>query len=124
MKKIKAIGIDYSLNSPAICIATGDLSFENCKFYYVSSKKKYIGNFGKNIITTYKQRNNPNRVSYFDDYLYDKKANGVRNKHAYFFQQYINNVQLCNITHHIKHLVVRHTCTKKDSWEDIQKKFI
>ena len=31
MKKIKAIGIDYSLNSPAICIATGDLSFENCK---------------------------------------------------------------------------------------------
>ena len=60
MKKIKAIGIDYSLNSPAICIATGDLSFENCKFYYVSSKKKYIGNFGKNIIgSEYKEWTDP-----------------------------------------------------------------
>ena len=60
MKKIKAIGIDYSLNSPAICIATGDLSFENCKFYYVSSKKKYIGKFGKNIIgSEYKEWTDP-----------------------------------------------------------------
>jgi len=60
MKKIQAIGIDYSLNSPAICIATGDLSFENCKFYYVSSKKKYIGNFGKNIIgSQYKEWTDP-----------------------------------------------------------------
>jgi len=50
MKKIKSIGIDYSLNSPAICIASKDLSFENCKFYYVSSKKKYIGKFGNNIL--------------------------------------------------------------------------
>ena len=60
MKKIKSIGIDYSLNSPAICIATGDLSFENCKFYYVSSKKKYIGKFGKNIIgSEYKEWTDP-----------------------------------------------------------------
>ena len=60
MKKIKAIGIDYSLNSPAICVATGDLSFENCKFYYVSSKKKYIGKFDKNIIgSEYKEWTDP-----------------------------------------------------------------
>ena len=45
MKKIKAIGIDYSLNSPALCIASGDMSFKNCKFHYLSSKKKYIGQF-------------------------------------------------------------------------------
>ena len=33
----KAIGIDYSLNS-ALCIAS-DMSFKNCKFHYLSSKK-------------------------------------------------------------------------------------
>ena len=52
MSKIKTIGIDYSLNSPAICIASKDLSFENCKFYFVSSKKKYIGQITKNILGT------------------------------------------------------------------------
>jgi hypothetical protein len=37
------IGIDYSLNSPAICIHTGDkFSFENCKFRYIAQKKSHI----------------------------------------------------------------------------------
>jgi hypothetical protein len=96
-------------------------------YYFLTNRigaSTFAENFGYNIITTYKQKNNPNRLSYFDGYLYDKKANGVRNKHAFFFQQYINNVQASCATHHIKHLVVRHTCTEKDSWEDIQRKFI
>jgi len=59
MKKIKAIGIDYSLNSPAICIASGDMSFKNCKFHYLSSKKKYIGKFDNILGTEYPEWNDP-----------------------------------------------------------------
>ena len=59
MKKIKAIGIDYSLNSPAVCIASGDLSFKNCKFYYISSKKKYIGQFDNITGTEYPEWSDP-----------------------------------------------------------------
>ena len=59
MKKIKAIGIDYSLNSPAVCIASGDLSFKNCKFYYISSKKKYIGKFDNITGTEYPEWSDP-----------------------------------------------------------------
>jgi hypothetical protein len=37
------IGIDYSLNSPAICIHTGDIfSFDNCKFRYIAQKKSHV----------------------------------------------------------------------------------
>ena len=59
MKKIKAIGIDYSLNSPAICIASGDMSFKNCKFHYLSSKKKYIGQFDNITGTEYPEWSDP-----------------------------------------------------------------
>ena len=45
------VGIDYSLNSPAICVATGGgTSFSDCNFYYLTSKKKYIGKMYDNII--------------------------------------------------------------------------
>jgi len=59
MKKIKAIGIDYSLNSPAICIASGDMSFKNCKFHFLSSKKKYIGKFDNILGTEYSEWTDP-----------------------------------------------------------------
>ena len=59
MKKIKAIGIDYSLNSPALCIASGDMSFKNCKFHYISSKKKYIGQFDNITGTEYPEWSDP-----------------------------------------------------------------
>ena len=59
MKKIKAIGIDYSLNSPALCIASGDMSFKNCKFHYLSSKKKYIGQFNNITGTEYPEWSDP-----------------------------------------------------------------
>ena len=38
----KMIKIDYSLNSP-LCIAS-DMSFKNCKFHYLSSKKNIYAN--------------------------------------------------------------------------------
>ena len=43
------VGIDYSLNSPAICIAGDDFDFDKCSFHFLTSKKKHIGKFGKNI---------------------------------------------------------------------------
>ena len=39
------IGIDYSLTSPAICVNDGNLMF-----YYLTSKKKWIGKQSENII--------------------------------------------------------------------------
>ena len=43
-KKTK-IGIDYSLTSPALCVNDGNLMF-----YYLTSKKKWIGQQSENII--------------------------------------------------------------------------
>ena len=71
MKKIKAIGIDYSLNSPALCIASGDMSFKNCKFHYLSSKKKYIGKFDNILGTEYSEWTDPiERFSNISKWVY------------------------------------------------------
>ena len=43
------VGIDYSLNSPAICIADDNFDFDKCTFHFLTSKKKHIGQFGKNV---------------------------------------------------------------------------
>ena len=47
MKKI--VGIDYSLNSPAICVADTSFDFNKCHFYYLTNKKKHLGSMLKNI---------------------------------------------------------------------------
>jgi len=47
---IQTIGIDYSLNSPAVCICTVEkLTYTTCEFHYLTSKKKFEGIFNKNI---------------------------------------------------------------------------
>ena len=48
-KQQTIVGIDYSLNSPAICIAGDNFDFSKCSFHFLTSKKKHIGKFGKNI---------------------------------------------------------------------------
>ena len=48
-KQNTIVGIDYSLNSPAICIADDSFDFNKCSFHFLTSKKKHIGKFGKNI---------------------------------------------------------------------------
>ena len=55
------IGIDYSLNSPAICISTnGGTAFSDCYFYYLTSKKKHIEKMLENIIDyEHKERKSP-----------------------------------------------------------------
>ena len=54
------VGIDYSLNSPAICIVGDNFDFDNCSFHFLTSKKKHIGKFGKNIFGyEYKEYNTP-----------------------------------------------------------------
>ena len=76
MKKIKAIGIDYSLNSPALCIASGDMSFKNCKFHYLSSKKKYIGQFDNITGTEYPEWTDPiERFSKISGWVYHSLRN-------------------------------------------------
>jgi len=52
VKQTTIVGIDFSLNSPAICVSTGSFKFEDCYFYYLTSKKKHIGNMMKNILGT------------------------------------------------------------------------
>lgn len=34
-----SVGIDYSLNSPAICVCSGDFRIEKCQFYFFRSTK-------------------------------------------------------------------------------------
>ena len=59
-KQQTIVGIDYSLNSPAICIAGDDFDFNKCSFHFLTSKKKHIGQFGKNIFGyEHKEYNNP-----------------------------------------------------------------
>ncbi len=43
-------GVDYSLNSPALCISSGSFQFEKCQFHFLTSKKKWEGNITKNIV--------------------------------------------------------------------------
>ena len=44
---MKIIGIDLSLNSPACCFFHGDeINYEQCKFFYLTSNDKLVGNFG------------------------------------------------------------------------------
>ena len=42
-------GVDYSLNSPALCISNGSKLYDDCQFYYLTSKKKWEGKITKNI---------------------------------------------------------------------------
>jgi len=59
--KLKTIvGIDYSLNSPAVCVSNGSKKFSDCYFYYLTSKKKYIGKMLENVIGyEHKEYNGP-----------------------------------------------------------------
>ena len=59
-KQTTIVGIDYSLNSPAICIAGDDFDFNKCSFHFLTRKKKYVGKFDKNIFGyEYKDFNTP-----------------------------------------------------------------
>jgi len=47
-------GIDFSLTSPAICVHSGtEFSYDNCKFYYISSLKKTIASSNNMTGTLY-----------------------------------------------------------------------
>ena len=59
-KQTTIVGIDYSLNSPAICIVGDNFDFDKCSFHFLTRKKKYVGKFGKNIFGyEYKDYNTP-----------------------------------------------------------------
>ena len=63
------VGIDYSLTSPAICINNeGDLMF-----YYLTNKKKYIGQMAKNILgSEHQEYDTPiKRFSQISDWVFN-----------------------------------------------------
>ena len=62
------IGIDYSLTSPAVCVNDGKL-----KFYYLTTKKKWIGKQRKDIIGyEHKEWTDPiQRFTYISDFVFD-----------------------------------------------------
>ena len=55
MNKKNLIGIDYSLNSPAICVSDSGWNFNDCNFYFLTNKKKWEGDILKNIKGTLHQ---------------------------------------------------------------------
>ena len=68
-KKTKTIiVIDYSLTSPAVCVNDGKL-----KFYYLTTKKKWIGQQSKDIIGyEHKECTDPiQRFTYISDFVFD-----------------------------------------------------
>ena len=68
-KKKTKIGIDYSLTSPAICVNNG----KRCLFYYLTSKKKWIGVQHEYIIGyEHKEWKDPiERFKYISDFAMD-----------------------------------------------------
>ena len=62
------IGIDYSLTSPAVCVNDGKL-----KFYYLTTKKKWLGKQSKDIIGyEHKEWTDPiQRFTYISDFVFD-----------------------------------------------------
>ena len=80
MKKLKTkkiIGIDYSLTCPAVCVTNGSFDFEDCKFYYTTTKKKYEGQMAKNIIGYPTKPYNDDIESVFKSALEAFKANNT-----------------------------------------------
>ena len=62
------IGIDYCLTSPAVCVNDGKL-----KFYYLTTKKKWLGKQSKDIIGyEHKEWTDPiERFTYISDFVFD-----------------------------------------------------
>ena len=65
------VGIDYSLTSPAVCVnIDGDAGL---MFYYLTNKKKYIGNMSEDVVGyEHKEYNSPiQRFTQISDWVFD-----------------------------------------------------
>lgn len=62
--KKKIVGIDYSLNSPAVCVADDSFDFNKCQFYFLTSTKKHLGKI-RNNITGYEHKEYTNPIQRF-----------------------------------------------------------
>lgn len=45
MTDVISVGIDFSMSCPAMCVCVGEHVIENCKFYFLTNVKKYVGEF-------------------------------------------------------------------------------
>jgi len=80
------IGIDYSLTSPAVCINdNGELMF-----YYLTNKKKWIGQMAKNIIGyEHKEYDTPiKRFSQISDWVFDILKDTFHKQQEVFIEGY------------------------------------
>src|SRR6056300_1091110 len=80
------IGIDYSLTSPAVCINDeGELMF-----YYLTNKKKWIGQMAKNIIGyEHKEYDTPiKRFSQISDWVFDILKDTFHKQQEVFIEGY------------------------------------
>lgn len=59
------IGIDYSMNSPAVCVGESPFSYDTCKFMFITKNKKLAFNHTPNIvgIHSYNYENNIQRFT-------------------------------------------------------------
>jgi Holliday junction resolvasome RuvABC endonuclease subunit len=84
--KTTIIGIDYSLTSPAVCINDeGDLMF-----YYLTNKKKWIGQMAKNIIGyEHQEYDTPiKRFSQISDWVFDILKDTFHKQQEVFIEGY------------------------------------
>lgn len=44
-QKVHTVGLDYSMSCPCLCLCEGDIRIENCRFYFLTDIKKYVGEF-------------------------------------------------------------------------------
>lgn len=77
-------GIDYSMSCPALCFHSGEeFKFENCKFIYKTTKKKYAGGYLKDNnqilgILIHDYKNNIDRYDQLSDTFIEYiKYNGI-----------------------------------------------
>ncbi|MBC8548591.1 MAG: hypothetical protein H8D23_02975 [Candidatus Brocadiales bacterium] len=67
------VGIDYSMSSPAICVCNGEFKYENCKFLFVTSTKKYAQPFNNQIEgkPLFEYKNNVDRFAMLAELTYE-----------------------------------------------------
>jgi len=84
------VGIDYSLNSPAVCVADDSFDFNKCQFYFLTNKKKYIGQMRKNVTgEEIQEYNTPiHRFANISDWVFNILHKNHFGNHTIFIEGY------------------------------------
>lgn len=94
-------------------------------YYFLTNlcgAKTLAEDFGENAIRLASKVYDIENANTEEGYL--NNSDSVRNKHMYWLQQYLNDVEGRLISPNLQHSVVRNTCTMQDTFEDVLRKFI